>query len=145
VASTTTTTTTIPATTTSLAPPTTTPPTTTAVPVLGQVWAPSQSGYGDVQPALVSNGGDPTGIVSDVSWLSWGGAEAIGQGTSDYVAADQVVADGTEASATIEAFDLGECNGKLAYNAIEWWFPQYGQTFDPNTYIDDCTGAYVGQ
>src|SRR5215470_919703 len=32
-------------------------------PTLGQVWAPSQQGYGTVRPTKVFNGGDPTGMI----------------------------------------------------------------------------------
>jgi len=44
----------------------------------------------------------------------------------------------------VVAFDLGTCDGKLMYQAIEWYFPQHGQSFNPNTYQDICTGSYVG-
>ena len=46
---------------------------------------------------------------------------------------------------TIVAFDLGTCDGKLMYRAVEWYFAQHGQTFDPSQYEDVCTGTYVGQ
>jgi hypothetical protein len=54
------------------------------------------------------------------------------------------VADGVQERATVVAFDLGVCNGVASYQAIEWYFPQDGQTFDPNNYINDCTGDYIG-
>jgi hypothetical protein len=119
--------------------------TPTATPILGMPWGPDQQGYGQVKPSTVSNGGDPTGIVSDITWQSWGGPQARGIGTSDYVAANQIVADGTEEPATVVAFNLGTCQGKLMYQSIEWYYPQHGQTFKPNTYINICTGSYVGQ
>lgn len=135
------------ATTSTTAPAGATTSTTTAAaqPVLGRVWGPpSQKGYGQVQPAEISNGGDPTGIVTGVTWTSWGSAQAIGHGTSDYVAPGQSNASGTQATATVVAFDLGDCNGVHAYKAIEWYYPQHGQSFRPNDYINICTGAYVG-
>ena len=61
------------------------------------------------------------------------------------MAANEIDADGTSATATVEAFKLGMCQGKLEYQAVEWYFPQYGQSFDPNQYMNICTGTYVGE
>jgi hypothetical protein len=113
-------------------------------PILGQPWAPSQEGYGAVEPSTVFNGGDPTGLVSDVHWQSWGGATATGQGTSDDTNGAPDVASGTLATATIVAFDLGTCQGKLMYQAVEWYFQQDGESFNPHSYMNICTGQYVG-
>jgi hypothetical protein len=35
------------------------------------------------------------------------------------------------------------CGGHPAYQAVEWYFPEHGEFFDPTTYINDCTGNYV--
>jgi len=51
-----------------------------------------------VRPNLVSNGGDPAGVIVAISWKSWGGARAIGVGTSDYVAPGQTLAGGLQKS-----------------------------------------------
>lgn len=40
------------------------------------------------------------------------------------------------------AFDLGTCNGRYMYAAVEWYFAQHGQTFDPNRFEDVCIGSY---
>jgi len=127
-------------------PPPTQPP--TAVPTLGQpagVFAHGSSGFGQVKPSKIFNGGDPTGLVTDVTWSSWGGAQATGSGTSDYVGPNQSVAQGTEETVTVVAFNLGTCDGKLMYQAVEWYFPQHGQAFNPNQYENICTGTYAGQ
>lgn len=113
-------------------------------PVLGAEWGSDQEGYGTARPATVFNGGDPTGLVSDISWDSWEGSRVTGHGTAVYVTADQTVADGTDEPATIVAFDLGDCNGRQAYRAVEWFFPQHGESFKPDQYINACTGDYVG-
>ena len=118
-----------------------------AVPVLGQpvgVFT-NGRGFGEVRPATVFNGGDPTGLVMGITWSSWGGSTAIGTGTSDYVGPNQLVATGTQEPVTIAAFNLGTCDGKLMYQAVEWYFPQHGQTFNPSQYENICTGTYVGQ
>jgi hypothetical protein len=116
-----------------------------AVPTLGQpagVFAHGQ-GFGQVKPAEIFNGGDPTGLVTHVIWRSWGGAQAVATGISDYVGPGQTVAGGKEESATVVAFNLGICDGKLMYRAVEWYFPQHKQAFDPGQYEDICTGTYV--
>lgn len=116
------------------------------VPTLGQLagdFAQGQ-GFGQVKPAKIFNGGDPTGLVTHVVWSSWGGAQATATGTAEYVGPNQSVAQGTEESATVVAFDLGSCGGKYMYQAVEWYFPQHKQAFNPNTYENICTGSYAG-
>jgi hypothetical protein len=117
-----------------------------AVPTLGQLagdFAHGQ-GFGQVKPTKIFNGGDPTGLVTNVAWSSWGGTQATATGTAEYVGPNQSVAQGTEESATVVAFDLGSCDGKYMYQAIEWYFPQHNQAFNPSTYENICTGSYVG-
>jgi hypothetical protein len=101
-------------------------------------------GFGQVKPARIFNGGDPTGLVTNVVWSSWGGAQATASGTAEYVGPNQSVASGSEQTATVVAFDLGTCDGKYMYQAIEWYFPQHKQSFNPNTYENICTGSYAG-
>lgn len=116
------------------------------VPTLGQLagdFARGQ-GFGEVKPTKIFNGGDPTGLVTNVVWSSWGGTQATGTGTAEYVGPNQSVAQGTEESATVVAFDLGTCDGKYMYQAVEWYFPQHKQAFNPNTYENICTGSYAG-
>lgn len=117
---------------------------TAAVPVLGQPVGDFShgTGWGQVRPSTVFNGGDPTGLLQHVTWSSWGGSTATGTGLNDYSAPGQTVADGTEEPATIVAFDLGTCDGKLMYQKITWYFPQHGQSFHPSQYENICTGTY---
>jgi hypothetical protein len=102
------------------------------------------TGFGQVKPSKIFNGGDPTGLVTDVVWTSWGGTQATATGTSEYVGPGQSNAQGSEEQATVVAFDLGTCGGKLMYQAVEWYFPQHGQAFSPDNYENICTGTYVG-
>jgi hypothetical protein len=110
----------------------------TQSPVLGADWSGSGGGFGSARPSLVSNGGDPTGVVGSISWESWGGPRATGVGISDYVAPNSTVAGGTQERATIVAFSLGECDGVSAYTAVEWYFPEHGQTFESDEYENAC-------
>ena len=101
------------------------------------------TGFGQVKPAKIFNGGDPTGLVTRVVWTSWGGPRAVATGISDYVGLGQSVATGTEESVTVVAFDRGTCDGKPMYRAVEWYFPQHGQAFNAGQYENICTGRYV--
>jgi hypothetical protein len=116
-----------------------------AVPVLGRLagaFAQGQ-GFGQVRPTKIFNGGDPTGLVTEVTWSSWGGAQAVGSGMSDYVGAGQSVATGKQKPVTVVAFKLGNCHGTLMYKAVEWYFPKEGQAFNPGQYENVCAGSYV--
>lgn len=117
----------------------------TPAPTLGQlagVFAQGQ-GFGQVEPAKIFNGGDPTGLVTHITWQSWGSRRAIGSGTAEYVGPNQSVATGKPKPATVVAFHLGMCDGKLMYQAVEWYFPGEGQSFDPTHYENICAGSYV--
>jgi hypothetical protein len=119
----------------------------TAVPALGRVAGifAHGAGFGTVKPARIDNGGDPTGLVTHITWKSWGGSQAIGTGTGVWVGPNQAVAQGRPAKVTVEAFRLGMCHGKLAYRAVEWYFPQHGQSFNPHRYENICSGSFVPQ
>jgi hypothetical protein len=127
------------------APSSAAPSAPAATPVLGQLTGifAHGTGFGQARPAEIFNGGDPTGLVNKITWQSWGGATATGTGTSTYVAGNQPVADGTQQSATVVAFNLGTCAGKLMYQAVEWYFPQHGQSFSSSHYENVCTGTFV--
>jgi hypothetical protein len=100
------------------------------------------SGFGKVLPKTVYNGGDPTGLVTSITWHDWGQSQAIGIGRSIYVAPNQAVAQGKIEPVRIVAFDLGTCNGRYMYAAVEWYFPQHKQAFDASQFEDACIGAY---
>ena len=68
--------------------------TAAATPILAGPWAPDQQGYGHVEPSTVFNGGDPTGLINHIEWLTWGGPRAVGVGSGFYVAPNQITADG---------------------------------------------------
>ncbi len=112
------------------------------VPILAGPWGTGQKGYGHTKPTTIFNGGDPTGLVQHIQWKTWGDMQAIGTGTAEWVGPRQDVAGGTEQPARIVLFQLGSCRGRRAYDAIEWYFPQHGQHFNPHRYINACTGTY---
>lgn len=115
-------------------------------PLLGKSWGPNQQGYGFPHPRNVFNGGDPTGAVNNIHWTSWGSARATGAGSAVYDwPGTAVAANRATSGARIVAFHLGTCAGKRSYNAVEWFFPKYGEHFHANRYINTCTGKYVGE
>jgi hypothetical protein len=117
---------------------TTLAPATSAVPVLGKPWAPYQRGYGTIRPIVIDNGGDPTGIVSNVTWKSWGGAQAVGFGTGNFDPPDQPVAASRPEPATVVAFDPGTCLHTFMYRQVEWYFPGEGQSLNTANAMNIC-------
>ncbi len=114
-----------------------------AVPVLGLVSSdPFQTGFGTAQPSRLSLGDGPFG-VSDLRWQSWGGSQATGTGTAGIFMGNPSGTYTSPSPATVVAFDLGTCGGKLVYQALEWYFRQHGQTFNPDVYFDTCTHLLV--
>jgi hypothetical protein len=105
-------------------------------------FGPSGVGFGQVEPAAISLGGDPTGTVTGITWQSWGGAEATGTGRSTYVGPDQTVAQGSLEAATVVTYDLGTCKGARAYSLVTWYFPGQGQTLESGAVpaVNACTG-----
>lgn len=132
-------------TTTTTTSTTTTTTNPTKQPTLGSPNASHCQGCGQVEPSEINMEGDPTSIVSNIQWKSWGGPQATGIGTGWYVEPNQIVAQGTHEAATVVAFNLGNCGSTYGYQAVIWYFPQYGETFSPSDgYYNTCTGEGVG-
>jgi hypothetical protein len=119
-------------------------PSPAQVPVLGQLsgYFAQGAGFGRIRPDTIYNGGDPTGLVQHIHWTSWGRARAVGTGIGLYEAPNHGVSQGTKEHATIVAFNLGNCEGERMYRAVEWYFPQHGETFNSHRYENVCTGKY---
>ncbi|MGE5408249.1 MAG: hypothetical protein ACM3NV_06510 [Syntrophothermus sp.] len=71
-------------------------------------------GWGTARPHTIFNGGDPSGLITDVHWSSWGGAVARGHGRHPIFKPGggyyrhAVVA-------RLKATDIGRCEGRRAY------------------------------
>ncbi len=94
---------------------------------------PYSEGFGSVKPARVFNGGDPTGLFTDITWDSWGGPIAHGHGTANYEPPNASVAESYAQPADFAAYDLTTCGGKPTYRHLAVWFPTHGERFDPET------------
>jgi hypothetical protein len=118
------------------------------VPILTPSTMPYAQGYGSAHPAAISNGGDPTGVVTHIHWRSWGKPSAVGIGLGTYVWPGTIVADNKPNSrATVLAYHLGSCKGRPAYLAVNWYYPEYGEKAPKTTggYFNLCSGKYVGK
>lgn len=111
-------------------------------PTLGGPAPAGMRGFGEVRPSEVNANGDPTSYALDITWDSWGGAQATGRGTAGWYGPDQFASDTVLLPAVVVATDLGECNGRLAYRSVGWYFPSRGETSLPpgNGYQDICDG-----
>ena len=56
-------------------------------PTLGTKFDTYVQGYGQVRPNTINNAGDGTGVVTGITWDSWGGDQAVGHGTGVWVLA----------------------------------------------------------
>jgi hypothetical protein len=109
---------------------------------VASAWGASAVGFGQVKPAEISLGGDPTGMLTGITWQSWGGDTATGTGTSTYVGPNQSAAQGAQERATVVVSDLGTCGGLAAYQQVKWYFPTQGETLSTgaNTTVNACSG-----
>ncbi len=104
---------------------------TNKVPVLGKPNLRTK-GLGAAHPHEISLGGDALSYVGEIHWGNWGAPRAVGHGVAWYLPpGTRSVSEGHSEAATIVAFDLGTCNGKLAYRKLEWFFPAHGGHFKP--------------
>jgi hypothetical protein len=86
--------------------------------VLGaKAFAPNGTGWGTAEPAEIFNGGDPSGLIAEVHWSSWGGATASGVGRNPifkphggYYRKPVAI--------QLKASGLGRCAGKPAYSRL---------------------------
>jgi hypothetical protein len=76
--------------------------------------APNGEGWGSMEPGTIFNGGDPSGLISEVHWSSWGGAFALGRGRNSifkphggYYRRQVVI--------QVKATRIGRCEGHPAY------------------------------
>jgi hypothetical protein len=96
------------------------------------------TGFGQAAPATVYLGGEAESAITHITWSSWGGAQAIGQGTG-YHYGSAGAADGRFERETLVAFGLGICDGTYMYQRLDEYFPTESQIFDPHRAMNVCT------
>lgn len=90
-------------------------------PVLGAktLNAPYGRGWGQPHPGEIFNGGDPSGLVTQITWSSWGDSVAHGTG-KNAIFRPQGGYYGKLVTIQLAAYDLGHCSphGPLAYRKL---------------------------
>jgi hypothetical protein len=78
---------------------------------------PDGEGWGSARPARVFNGGDPSGLVTEIHWTSWGSSTAVGYGLNSifkpgggYYSRPVIV--------ELRAQALGHCGSRPAYTQL---------------------------
>jgi hypothetical protein len=92
-------------------------------------------GFGEIEPNVVSLGGDPTSVVTNVRWRTWGGPRAIGSGKGWFLPPNAPdVAHGHYAKARLIAWDRGYCErtmglpeGRVVLPRVQPWRPLTAQ------------------
>jgi hypothetical protein len=98
----------------------------TQVPILTGPMPLTGAGFGHIKPKTIYQGGDPTGLLCTIHWLSWGGPMAVGTGTGWYINSHQAVSQGKPAPAVVVLYHLGVWHGRRAYKRWTWYFPGSG-------------------
>jgi hypothetical protein len=83
-------------------------------------------GWGSERPAIIYNGGDPSGMISSVRWDTWGGRIARGRGKTSIFAPTGGYYP-TLVRIQLRASSVGRCDprGPLAYLALDFRVPDH--------------------
>lgn len=84
--------------------------------VLGGVvyGAPNGEGWGSERPEKIFNGGDPSGLITQVHWSSWGGPLARGNGRNS-IFKPRGGYYPHQVKIELKAKRIGSCEGRSAY------------------------------
>ncbi len=93
--------------------------------------SPGAKGFGQVKPKTIFLGGDPTGLVCRIHWLTWGGRVAVGLGVGWTLTSHESVAEGAPSLAVVVLSRLGTWHGRPAYTRWGWEFPEGRNGFHP--------------
>jgi hypothetical protein len=94
-----------------------------AGPVLGATFLESE-GFGHARPRALAYAGTLTpAFTFKIRWSNWGAAQAVGIGKGVYPLPNKPLAEDPIKTKKLVAYDLGQCNGRLAYRKMRWWFP----------------------
>jgi hypothetical protein len=94
------------------------------LPLLGSrvFYAPHAKGFGTAHPSTISNGGDPSGIVTKIVWKGWGGQTAIGYGLNSIFKPNGGYYS-RQVRIELRAQHLGRCAGQLVYRQLDVRLP----------------------
>ena len=122
-----------------------------ANPVLGAkaFAAPVGEGFGTAEPATIFNGGDPSGLVTQIKWSGWGNPTVIGYGLNPIFKPHGGYYR-KPARIELRATDLGKCGNRRAYTRLEVRIPKHpggklGKWFDWSGVKIDLQAALLRQ
>jgi len=98
-----------------------------STPTLGSHLGGATKGFGQIKPKTVFLGGDPTGLVTKLTWKSWSASVAVGTGTGSYPPPGKPVAEAVKVPVTLKASSLGTCKGHKAYERLSFTFHYKGK------------------
>ncbi len=77
-------------------------------------------GWGTYKPKEIFNGGDPSGLIDEITWIGWGKPESVGYGKT-FIPKPNGGYYPRDVTAELRASDLGHCTagGPLAYETLE--------------------------
>jgi hypothetical protein len=94
------------------------------LPLLGSsaFYAPHAKGFGTAHPSTISNGGDASGVVTEIVWKDWGGETAIGYGLNSIFKPNGGYYP-RPVRIELRARHLGRCAGHLVYRQLRVRLP----------------------
>jgi hypothetical protein len=81
-------------------------------------------GWGEVRPHTIYNGGDPSGLIMKVRWLSWGSETAIGWGRNP-IFKPRGGYYRRPVAIKLKASRIGRCEGRRAYTRLSFREPSH--------------------
>lgn len=97
----------------------------TTLPLLGSssFYAPHAKGFGTAHPSTISNGGDASGVVTNIVWQDWGGETATGNGLNSIFKPNGGYFP-HPVRIDLRAQHLGRCAGQLVYRQLRVRLPR---------------------
>jgi hypothetical protein len=81
-------------------------------------------GWGTAEPSRISNGGDLSGLITDVRWRSWGESVAIAYGRNS-IFKPRGGYFRRPVTIKLRAEAVGQCDGRRAYTRLSFRSPKY--------------------
>jgi hypothetical protein len=88
----------------------------------GKAFAPKGEGWGTEQPRTIFNGGDPSGLITGVRWITWGGESAVGWG-KNAIFKPRGGYYRRPVAIKLKASRIGSCAGRRAYTRLSFREP----------------------
>jgi hypothetical protein len=90
----------------------------------GKAFAPNGEGWGTERPRRIFNGGDPSGLITNVHWSTWGGRVAFGWGRNSIFKPNGGYYR-HPVTIKLRAKRIGGCEGRRAYTQLSFRSPSH--------------------